>query len=86
MATNDHIIPVAKGGSDDPENLMHLHKACHKQLHSKIQVERLEVRHVMGNFHARFARGGERGDAPTLPDQFSRLKYFFKLNLLSKIC
>ncbi|NES70133.1 MAG: group II intron reverse transcriptase/maturase [Okeania sp. SIO2D1] len=30
-----HIVPVAKGGSDDPENLMHLHKACHQQLHSK---------------------------------------------------
>lgn len=39
-----HIVPVAKGGSDDPENLMHLHKACHKQVHSRIQVERLEVR------------------------------------------
>ncbi|NEO55838.1 MAG: HNH endonuclease [Okeania sp. SIO3B5] len=39
-----HIVPVAEGGSDDPENLMHLHKACHKQVHSKTQVERLEVR------------------------------------------
>ncbi|NEQ74062.1 MAG: group II intron reverse transcriptase/maturase [Okeania sp. SIO2C9] len=39
-----HIVPVAEGGSDDPENLMHLHKACHKQVHSKTQVERMEVR------------------------------------------
>lgn len=30
-----HIIPVKEGGSDDPENLVHLHKACHKQVHSK---------------------------------------------------
>ncbi len=30
-----HIVPVAKGGSDDTENLMHLHRACHKQVHSK---------------------------------------------------
>ncbi|NET16693.1 MAG: HNH endonuclease, partial [Okeania sp. SIO1H6] len=29
-----HIVPVAKGGSDDPDNLMHLHKPCHKQVHS----------------------------------------------------
>ena len=30
-----HIIPVAEGGSDDETNLKHLHKACHKQVHSK---------------------------------------------------
>ena len=30
-----HIVPVAKGGTDDTENLMHLHKACHKQVHTK---------------------------------------------------
>ncbi|MEC4886199.1 MAG: group II intron reverse transcriptase/maturase, partial [Scytonema sp. PMC 1070.18] len=30
-----HIIPVNRGGSDDIENLVHLHKACHKQVHSK---------------------------------------------------
>lgn len=30
-----HISPVAKGGLDDLENLQHLHKACHKQEHSK---------------------------------------------------
>ena len=28
-----HIKPVNKGGSDDTENLIHLHKACHKQVH-----------------------------------------------------
>jgi len=39
-----HIVPVAQGGTDDTENLVHLHRACHKQVHSKqIQVERLEV-------------------------------------------
>ena len=30
-----HIVPVKQGGSDDTENLIHLHKACHKQVHSK---------------------------------------------------
>lgn len=30
-----HIVPVAEGGTDDSENLKHLHKACHKQVHSK---------------------------------------------------
>jgi RNA-directed DNA polymerase len=30
-----HIVPVAQGGTDDKENLQHLHKACHKQVHSK---------------------------------------------------
>jgi RNA-directed DNA polymerase len=30
-----HISPVAQGGLDDLENLQHLHKACHKQEHSK---------------------------------------------------
>ena len=34
-----HIIPVAEGGMDDPENLMHLHKACHKQVHSKSKLK-----------------------------------------------
>jgi RNA-directed DNA polymerase len=34
-----HIVPVAEGGLDDIENLMHLHKACHKQVHSKNQVK-----------------------------------------------
>ena len=30
-----HIIPVKDGGSDDTENLIHLHRACHKQEHAK---------------------------------------------------
>ena len=29
-----HIVPVAKGGMDDIDNLQHLHKACHKAVHS----------------------------------------------------
>ena len=33
-----HIAPVAEGGTDDAENLQHLHKSCHKQVH-KIQVK-----------------------------------------------
>ena len=32
-----HIVPVAEGGTDDTENLMHLHRACHQQVHSKTQ-------------------------------------------------
>ncbi len=39
-----HIVPVKQGGSDDTENLVHLHAACHKQVHSKSKKERLEVR------------------------------------------
>ena len=34
-----HIIPVKNGGSDDTENLIHLHKACHKQEHSKTKFK-----------------------------------------------
>ncbi|MBE9188641.1 group II intron reverse transcriptase/maturase [Microcoleus sp. LEGE 07076] len=33
-----HIAPVAEGGTDDMENLRHLHRACHKQVH-KTQVK-----------------------------------------------
>jgi RNA-directed DNA polymerase len=33
-----HILPVAEGGTDDVENLQHLHIPCHKQVH-KIQVK-----------------------------------------------
>lgn len=29
-----HIVPVAKGGRNDEENLMHLHTMCHKQIHN----------------------------------------------------
>lgn len=34
-----HIIPVAKGGLNDQENLMHLHEMCHKQVHNKTKKE-----------------------------------------------
>ncbi len=34
-----HIIPVKDGGSEDTENLIHLHTACHKQEHSKTKSE-----------------------------------------------
>ena len=37
-----HIVPVAKGGSYDKENLMHLHAACHKQVHSKTKLTGLK--------------------------------------------
>jgi RNA-directed DNA polymerase len=37
-----HIVPVAQGGRDDIENLLHLHKACHKQEHSKSKSNRLK--------------------------------------------
>lgn len=33
-----HIVPVAEGGTDDTENLQHLHGACHRQVH-KTQVK-----------------------------------------------
>ena len=33
-----HITPAAHGGLDDIDNLQHLHRACHKQVH-KIQVK-----------------------------------------------
>ncbi len=33
-----HIVPVVQGGLDDVSNLQHLHKSCHKQVHSRIQV------------------------------------------------
>jgi RNA-directed DNA polymerase len=34
-----HIVPVKDGGSDDTDNLMHLHKVCHKQVHSKSKTK-----------------------------------------------
>jgi RNA-directed DNA polymerase len=33
-----HLVPVAEGGLNDLENLMHLHRACHKQVHSQSKV------------------------------------------------
>jgi RNA-directed DNA polymerase len=38
-----HIVPVKKGGSDDTENLIHLHSACHKQVHRNTEFKKLEV-------------------------------------------
>jgi len=35
-----HIVPVALGGLNDISNLQHLHKACHKQVHSKSKQNR----------------------------------------------
>lgn len=29
-----HIVPVKEGGTNDTQNLVHLHKTCHKQEHS----------------------------------------------------
>ena len=37
-----HIVPVAEGGQDDIENLQHLQRACHKQVHSKSKLNRLK--------------------------------------------
>lgn len=37
-----HIVPVAEGGREDIENLQHLHRACHKQEHSKSKSIRLK--------------------------------------------
>lgn len=37
-----HIVPVAEGGQNDIENLVHLHKAYHKQVHSKSKSNRLK--------------------------------------------
>ncbi|MGL4884146.1 MAG: group II intron reverse transcriptase, partial [Waterburya sp.] len=37
-----HIVPVAQGGLDDMSNLQHLHRACHKQVHSKSKISRLK--------------------------------------------
>jgi RNA-directed DNA polymerase len=34
-----HIVLVKDGGSDDTENLIHLHSACHKQEHSKPKLK-----------------------------------------------
>lgn len=34
-----HIVLVKDGGSDDTENLIHLHSACHKQEHSKTKFK-----------------------------------------------
>ncbi|MDJ0615699.1 MAG: group II intron maturase-specific domain-containing protein [Calothrix sp. MO_192.B10] len=38
-----HVVPVKNGGTDKADNLIHLHKACHKQVHSKSKRVSLEV-------------------------------------------
>ena len=61
-----HIVPVAEGGSDDRSNLMHLHKACHKQVHSKKSKQvGLEVRLEPddGRLSRPVLRGGEGSDS-----------------------
>jgi RNA-directed DNA polymerase len=30
-----HIVPLAAGGRDDEDNLVHLHHACHRQVHGR---------------------------------------------------
>jgi RNA-directed DNA polymerase len=35
-----HIVPVSLGGLNDISNLQHLHKPCHKQVHSKSKQNR----------------------------------------------
>lgn len=33
-----HLVPVKDGGTDKEENLIHLHQACHHQVHSMVGV------------------------------------------------
>lgn len=35
-----HIVPVSKGGGDEPENLITLCKACHKKRHEIMRKEK----------------------------------------------
>lgn len=37
-----HKVPIKEGGSDKMENLIHLHKICHQQLHQMSKVQRLQ--------------------------------------------
>ena len=34
-----HIVPVAKGGGDEPENLVTLCKECHKKRHKELRAD-----------------------------------------------
>lgn len=34
-----HITPVSSGGGNDIHNLTHVHKSCHKQVHSKTKLK-----------------------------------------------
>jgi RNA-directed DNA polymerase len=38
-----HIVPMAKGGLDDIDNLQHLHKICHKAVHSGKRAVKAEA-------------------------------------------
>lgn len=38
-----HIVPRKNGGTDNEENLIHLHQACHRHVHSKGDTERLKA-------------------------------------------
>jgi hypothetical protein len=61
---------VVQGGQDDVDNLVHLHKACHKQEHSKTKFSRLKwgMSRMSWKLSCPVLRGGESGDARTLPD------------------
>jgi RNA-directed DNA polymerase len=37
-----HTVPVAEGGTNDIENLRHLHVTCHKRVHSKTKLTSLK--------------------------------------------
>ena len=37
-----HIVAVKDGGRDSTDNLVHMHKVCHKQLHSKSKLKGLK--------------------------------------------
>lgn len=65
-----HIVSVAEGGTDDVENLQHLHKPCHKQVHKTQVKTSLEVRLEPddGKLSSPVLRGGKRGNSRTLPD------------------
>ena len=38
-----HIVQRKNGGADNEENLIHLHQACHRHVHSKGDTERLKA-------------------------------------------
>ncbi|WP_083874355.1 group II intron reverse transcriptase/maturase [Dactylococcopsis salina] len=65
-----HIVPVKDGGSDDAENLIHLHKACHKQVHSpksKTKAGSKSLSRMMGNCHVRFLGEGREATLEPYP-------------------
>ncbi len=39
MIEINHIVCVKDGGTDDTENLSHVHKICHKQVHSQSKLK-----------------------------------------------